>query len=115
MGGIGCKLQAHPGNPAIGVFANLHRAPRFPHKLSAGSTTPNPQLPGYVPTVKIARLYQPRNPLFWTMVALNVLSALLAWITHNYTLGMLGSVLVTGFAFGNAVLGTALAWRLVNS
>lgn len=49
------------------------------------------------------------------MVALNLLSALLAWITHNYTLGMLGSVLVTGFAFGNAVLGTALAWRLVNS
>ena len=65
--------------------------------------------------LKISRLYQPRNPLFWIMVALNVLSTLLGWITHTHTLGVVASLLVAGFAIGNAVLGTWLAWRLVHS
>jgi hypothetical protein len=65
--------------------------------------------------VKISRLYQPRNPLFWIMLVLNLLSALLGWITHNHALTVVGSLLVTGFAVGNAVLGTWLAWRLLNS
>ena len=65
--------------------------------------------------MKISRLYQPRNPLFWIMVALNALSALLSWITHTHTLGIVASLLVAGFAIGNAVLGTWLAWRLVHS
>ncbi len=65
--------------------------------------------------MKIHRLYQPRNPLFWIMVALNALSAILGWITHTYVLGMLASLIVVGFALGNALLGAYLAWRLVNS
>ena len=65
--------------------------------------------------MKIARIYQPRNPLFWIMVALNLLSAALGWITHTVQLGALGSTVVTVFALGNAVLGTFLVWRLVNS
>jgi hypothetical protein len=65
--------------------------------------------------MKITRIYQPRNPLFWIMVALNLLSAALGWITHTTPLGALGSVVVTGFALGNAVLGTFLVWRLANS
>lgn len=65
--------------------------------------------------MKISRLYQPRNPVFWIMVALNTLSAGLGWITHSYPLGVAASLLVTGFALGNAVLGTWLVWRLLNS
>jgi hypothetical protein len=65
--------------------------------------------------LKITRLFQPRNPLFWLMVALNLLSAALAWITHTTPLSAFGSVVVTGFALGNAALGAFLAWRLVNS
>ena len=65
--------------------------------------------------MKITRLYQPRNPMFWIMVALNLLSMLLGWVTHTYALGVVASLLVTGFAIGNALLGTYLAWRLVNS
>ena len=65
--------------------------------------------------MKIVRLYQPRNPLFWIMVALNLLSAALAWLTHSVQLGTVGGAVVTVFAVGNAVLGTFLAWRLVNS
>ena len=65
--------------------------------------------------MKITRLYQPRNPLFWMMVVLNLMSAVLGWLTHTQPLGVLASVLVAGFALGNAVLGAWLAWRLVNS
>lgn len=65
--------------------------------------------------MKISRLYQPRNPLFWMMLTLNVLSAVLGWITHTYPLGVAASLMVAGFAIGNAVLGTWLVWRLLKS
>lgn len=65
--------------------------------------------------MKISRLYQPGNPLFWIMLVLNLLSAVLGWITHNYALSVVGSLLVSVFAVGNAVLGAWLAWRLLNS
>ena len=65
--------------------------------------------------MKLARLYQPRNPLFWIMVVLNALSAILGWLTHTYPLGAVTSLLVVGFAVGNAVLGSFLMWRLLNS
>jgi len=65
--------------------------------------------------MKLSRLYQPRNPLFWLMVALNLLSAALSWISQTQSLGVLVSLVMVGFAIGNAVLGTYLMWRLVNS
>ena len=65
--------------------------------------------------MKVRRLYQPRNPLFWIMVVLNLLSAVLAWLTRTHSLDALASVIVTGFAVGNALLGTYLAWRLMQS
>lgn len=65
--------------------------------------------------MKLTRLYQPRNPLFWIMVVLNLLSAALGWITHTHAPTMLLSLLIVGFAIGNALLGAYLMWRLVNS
>lgn len=65
--------------------------------------------------MKVSRIYQPRNPLFWVMLALNLMSLVLGWLTHNQSLNVLASVLVGGFAIGNAVLGTWIAWRLANS
>ena len=65
--------------------------------------------------MKLLRLYQPRNPLFWLMVALNVLSYALAWIVQHRTLNTLGMLLVGGFALANAVLGMWLMWRLVTT
>ncbi len=65
--------------------------------------------------MKLRRLYQPRNPLFWIMIALNVLSTALAWLTRTHALDTLGSIVVTVFAIGNALLGTYLAWRLIRS
>jgi hypothetical protein len=63
--------------------------------------------------MKLNRLFQPRNPLFWIMVVLNALSTLLIWVVHNRGLSTLGMVLVAVFAIGNALLGTWIAWRLV--
>ncbi|MEO7888006.1 hypothetical protein [Polaromonas sp.] len=63
----------------------------------------------------LARLYQPRNPLFWLMLVLNGLSPLLAWVVHNRPLNAAATVMVTCFAIGNAVLGMWFAWRLLQS
>jgi hypothetical protein len=63
--------------------------------------------------MKLTRIFQPRNPLFWIMVALNLLSMLLMWIVQNRALSTLGMLVVGGFALGNALWGTWLAWRLV--
>jgi len=65
--------------------------------------------------MKLARLFQPRNPLFWMMVALNLLSAVLAWLTRTHVLDTVGSLMVAVFAIGNVILGTYLAWRLMRS
>lgn len=64
--------------------------------------------------MKLSRLFQPRNPLFWFMLALNGLSTLLAWIAHNRPLDAWGTALVAMFAIANAVIGVWLAWRLMH-
>ena len=66
-------------------------------------------------SMKLLRIYQPRNPLFWIMLALNALSYALAWIVQNRSLNTLGMLLVGGFALVNAVLGIWLLWRLAQA
>ena len=65
--------------------------------------------------MKLLRIYQPRNPLFWIMLALNALSYALAWIVQNRSLNTMGMLLVGGFALVNAVLGMWLLWRLAQA
>lgn len=65
--------------------------------------------------MKLLRIYQPRNPLFWMMLVLNALSYALAWIVQNRSLNTLGMLLVGGFALANAVLGMWLLWRLAQT
>ena len=64
-------------------------------------------------TMKILRIFQPRNPLFWLMLAINALSYALAWIVQNRTLNTAGMLLIGGFALANAALGTWLLWQLM--
>ena len=66
-------------------------------------------------SMKLLRIYQPRNPLFWIMLALNALSYALAWIVQNRSLNTLGMLLVGGFALVNAVLGVWLLWSLMQA
>lgn len=61
---------------------------------------------------RLKRLWQPRNPLFWLMVAFNLLSSTMAWFVH--LVQPTGAVLlvVTLLALVNALAGMGLLWRL---
>ena len=63
--------------------------------------------------MKLSRLWQPRNPAFWLMVALNLLSTVLAWIARSFELAPIAALLVAAFAIGNALLGVYLMWLLM--
>jgi len=63
--------------------------------------------------MKLSRLFQPRNPLFWMMLGLNALSMALGWLAQNRPLSTLGVLVVVVFGVSNAVLGMWLAWLLV--
>jgi hypothetical protein len=63
--------------------------------------------------MKLARLWQPRNPAFWLMIALNLLSTLLAWVARSYELAPLAALVIAGFALGNAAMGIGLMWLLM--
>lgn len=65
--------------------------------------------------MQLSRLFQPRKPAFWLMLALNLLSSLLVWVAQTQPLSTLGQVLVAVFAIGNSVLGLRLAWLLVSA
>jgi hypothetical protein len=59
--------------------------------------------------MNLTRLFQPRNPLFWIMRALNALLSALAGIAHNRPLHTTGILLVSCLAILNAILGAWLA------
>jgi len=63
--------------------------------------------------MKLARLCQPRNPAFWMMLVLNLLSSLLAWLLRSYTLVPLVMTVVAGRALMNAWIGIRLALSLM--
>ncbi len=52
--------------------------------------------------MKLFRVFQPRNPLFWLMLALNALSAALAWIVQNRPFNTVAMIVVAVFALCNA-------------
>lgn len=63
--------------------------------------------------LKPSRLFQPRNPLFWVMMILNVLSAVLAWLLRSTSLTPLAMFAIGLFALANAALGIMIALRLM--
>lgn len=63
--------------------------------------------------MKLSRLVQPGNPLFWLMLVLNGLSPVLAFFLHTYDLPLAVRLVVVGFALGNAVVGLCIAMRLM--
>lgn len=63
--------------------------------------------------LRLRRLWQPRNPLFWMMLAFNVLSSVLGWMMRALPLNGLGLTLVGVLALGNVLMGLLAAWRLV--
>ena len=63
--------------------------------------------------LKWSRLFQPRHPIFWMIMALNGLSAMLSWIVQSKPLNTLGLSLVMLFLLSNALVSMWLGWRLL--
>lgn len=65
--------------------------------------------------MRLSRLFQPRNPLFWIFVILNGLSSVLSYVVRTYDLPWFAALVLTIFAIGNVVLGIRIALRLMRS
>jgi hypothetical protein len=63
--------------------------------------------------MKLRRLWQPANPLFWLMLLFNGLSSLCGWLMRTLPLSDLGLVLLALLALANVGFGLVAAWRLV--
>lgn len=63
--------------------------------------------------MKLSRLFQPRNPLFWLMLILNLLSSVLSYILHTMVLTTPVTLVLALFALTNAVIGIRIALRLM--
>lgn len=63
--------------------------------------------------MKLSRLFQPRQPMFWLMLAFSLLSSLCAWALRALPLTPLGMVLVGTVGLVNAGLSLLLTWRLI--
>jgi uncharacterized integral membrane protein len=63
--------------------------------------------------VKLSRLFQPKNPLFWLLIVLNVLSAALSWLLQTRPLPLALTLALAFFALGNFLLGLKLAVQLM--
>jgi hypothetical protein len=63
--------------------------------------------------MRLDRLFQFRNPLFWLFVLLNGLSAVISYLlrTSEFTLPIV--LMLAGFALGNMVYGLWIAMRLM--
>lgn len=64
--------------------------------------------------MKFSRLYQPRNPQFWILVILNVLSSAISWILRTHDLPPLIMLVLGGFAIANVLIGIRIALRLMS-
>lgn len=63
--------------------------------------------------LKFARLIQPRNPLFWVLIALNGLSSAISFALHAHQLPTGAKLLLAGFALGNVITGIVIALHLM--
>ena len=63
--------------------------------------------------MKLSRLYQPRNPQFWLLVVLNLLSTGISHVLRSHELPALITLLLAAFALGNFVIGIRIALNLM--
>jgi hypothetical protein len=63
--------------------------------------------------MKLQRLWQPTSPVFWMMVAFNVLSSVGAWVLRAFALPYPLMLLIALIALGNVAGGLWCAWHLL--
>jgi hypothetical protein len=65
--------------------------------------------------MRFARLFQPRNPLFWIFVLLNALSAVISYLLQTQAFPLPIALVLAGFALGNMIYGIRIAMRLMRA
>lgn len=63
--------------------------------------------------LKLSQLYQPRNPDFWLLVILNLLSTAISYLLRQQELPLPLTLLLVAFALGNVIYGLRIAVRLM--
>jgi len=63
--------------------------------------------------LKLSRLIQPRNPLFWLLILLNALSSAISFVLHAHDLSVAVTLMLAAFALGNVLIGIFIALRLM--
>lgn len=63
--------------------------------------------------MRIGRLFQFRNPLFWVFILLNGLSTVISWLLRSYEFSLPIVLVLAGFALGNMIYGIRIAIRLM--
>jgi type II secretory pathway component PulM len=62
---------------------------------------------------RLARLWQPRNPLFWMSLGFNALSSVFALAMHLPGVTPTGRGILAALALADSLAGMYLAWRLM--
>jgi hypothetical protein len=63
--------------------------------------------------LKFSRLFQPKNPQFWLLVALNLLSAAISWLLQSREFPPAIMLALATFALANFWLGLRIALWLM--
>lgn len=63
--------------------------------------------------MRIGRLFQFRNPLFWIFVLLNGLSTVISYLLRTQEFSLPIALVLAGFALGNMIYGLRIAVRLM--
>ncbi len=63
--------------------------------------------------MRIGRLFQFRNPLFWIFVILNGLSTVISYLLRTQEFPLPIVLALAGFALGNMIIGIRIAMRLM--
>lgn len=64
--------------------------------------------------MRIGRLFQFRNPLFWIFVLLNGLSTVISYLLRTQEFSLPIALVLAGFALGNMIYGLRIAVRLMS-
>jgi uncharacterized integral membrane protein len=65
--------------------------------------------------MRLARLFQPRNPLFWLFVLLNGLSTGISYLLQTREFSLPIVLMLVVFALGNMIYGIRIAVRLMRA
>jgi len=63
--------------------------------------------------MKLKRLWQPANKLFWMMLFFNIMSSVCTYVMRAYPWNMAGQLLLAAIALVNVFFGLAAAWMLM--